>query len=118
MKVYLKFIPKIGFSQVQEPLLFSDFFLKCFDIGGNLAVLSLNGLFILSTKHNLESKLYYNKLYVLLKQRLSEGKVLKPGFLRLVELSLTSHLLPSALVASFIRLFLREALRASLSQVV
>ena len=98
-------------------MLFSDFFLKSYDMGGSLAVLALNGLFILSTKYNLESKLYYNKLYALLKRRLADGKAMKPGFLKLVELSLSSHLLPSSLVASFVRLFMRESLRGSLFQV-
>ena len=117
IKIFLKSIPKFGFSQVSEPLLFSDFFLKSYDMGGSLAVLALNGLFILSTQYNLESKLYYTKLYTLLKHRLAEGKPLKPGFLKLVELSVSSHLLPSSLVASFIRLFMKESLRTSTSQV-
>lgn len=118
MKIYLKFIPKIAFSQVNEPLMFSDFFLKSYDMGVNLAVQALNGLFILSTKYGLETKLYYNKLYALVKKQLSGGKIMKPGFLKLVELSLSSHLLPSTLVASFIRLFVKESLRAPLSQVL
>jgi CBF/Mak21 family len=118
IKVYLKFIPKIGFLQVSEPILFSDFFLRGYELGGSIAVLSLNGLFILCTKYNLESKLYYKKLYQLVKHRLAEGKVLKPAFLKLVDLSLSSHLLPSALVGSFVRLFIKESLRSSASQVI
>lgn len=116
IKVYLKIIPKIGFSQVQDALIFSDFYLKSFDLGGNLSVLALNGMFILCTRHNLESKLYYNKLYTLLKKLLSNGKPLKKNFLRLIELSLSSHLLPASLVASFLRLFLKESIRASTHQ--
>jgi U3 small nucleolar RNA-associated protein 19 len=115
-KLYLKFIPKIAFAQVPEPLLFSDFFLKCYEMGSSPAMLALNGLFILSTKHGLESKLYYEKLYLLLKSLLGSGKSLKRGFLRLVELSLSSHLLPAGLIASFIRMLLREALRSPLHQ--
>lgn len=116
IKTYLKAIPKFGFAQVAEPLLFSDFFLKSYDMGGSLAVLALNGLFILSTQYNLESKLYYTKLYVLLRRRMEEGKNMKPGFLRLVELSLSSHLLASTLVASFVKLFMKETLRTTRNQ--
>lgn len=113
IKLFLKNLPKIAFPYVPNPLVFSDFYLKCFDLGDSYSMLALNGLFILSTRYGLESKLYYNKLYTMLKTRLKKGKYLKPGFLRLVELSLSSHLLPAALIASFIRLFLKEALRSS-----
>lgn len=118
IKLYLKFIPKIGFSQVQDALIFSDFYLKSFDFGENFSVLSLNGLFVLCTRHNLESKLYYNKLYTLLKKLLHSGKALKKNFLRLIELSLSSHLLPASLIASFLRLFLKESLKSSTSQTI
>jgi hypothetical protein len=112
-KLFLKYLPKSAFQQVSNPLVFSDFFLRSFDLGDTFSMLSLNGLFVLSTKYGLEPKLYYNKLFSLLKLRLKKGKTMKPGFLRLVELSLSSHLLPAALVASFIRLFLKESLRSS-----
>jgi len=114
-KQAIKVLTKKGIPRVQEPLIFSDFLLKCFGVGGSTSVMALSGLFKLMTQYNLESKKYYSKLYELLKSELSSGKVLKSGFLKIVELSLASSMLPATLIASFVKVLMQESLRSSLS---
>lgn len=106
---------KHGLPIVSEPLMFSDFYLKAFDNGGSLAVLALSGLFILMTKHGLEAKQYYMKLYQLLKIQLNKGKTLSKGYLKLLELSLSSPMLPSSMIGSFIKILLKESLLSPVS---
>ena len=112
-KPILKSIPKFVLPKISDPLCLSDFLLKTYEMGGKISVLSLSGLFILISKYGLECKQYYTKLYALLKQQLAQAIYMKPGFLKLVELSLSSNLLPAALVAAFVKLFLRYAIKGS-----
>lgn len=112
-KPILKSIPKFVLPKISDPLCLSDFLMKTYEMGGKMSVLGLSGLFILISKYGLECKQYYTKLYALLKYQLQQSSYLKPGFLKLVELSLSSNLLPAALVASFVKLFLRHAIKGS-----
>lgn len=112
-KPILKSIPKFVLPKISDPLCLSDFLMKTYEMGGKMSVLGLSGLFILISKYGLECKQYYSKLYALLKYQLEQSSYLKPGFLKLVELSLSSNLLPAALVASFVKLFLRHAIKGS-----
>ncbi|CAG9332468.1 unnamed protein product [Blepharisma stoltei] len=115
IKFLLKALCKYGLPNVSDPLMFSDFYLKSFDNGGNTAVLALSGLFILMTKHGLEAKQYYMKLYQLIRTQLQKGKTLSKSFLKLLELSLSSPMLPSSLIGSFIKVLLKESLLSPVS---
>jgi hypothetical protein len=62
----------------------------------------------------LELKEYYTKLYGPLHD-MADALDYHAGLLRLTELSLSSTALPAAMVASFVKFFLRTALTSSLS---
>lgn len=54
--------------------LLADFLIKCYDRGGGLAVLSLQGLFQLLQFHNLELDDFYTRLYKMLEPRIFEAR--------------------------------------------
>ncbi|XP_029648788.1 nucleolar complex protein 4 homolog B isoform X2 [Octopus sinensis] len=53
-------------SCLEAPLQLSDFLFNSFKMGGSVSLLSLNGIFILMDKHNLNYPDFYKKLYSLL----------------------------------------------------
>jgi len=110
----LKKLPSNVIPNLADPKCLGDFLIRSFEQDASLAVLALNGLFILITRHGLELKEYYTKLYGLLHE-ISDALDYHPNLLKLTELSLSSSALPAAIVASFIKFFLRLALTSSLS---
>ncbi|CDZ97910.1 Predicted nucleolar protein involved in ribosome biogenesis [Phaffia rhodozyma] len=87
------------------------------DKGGPLGLLALNGLFILMTQYNLEYPDFYAKLYSMLDRSVLHIKY-RARFFRLTETFLSSTLLPSSLIASFIKRLARLALTAPPAAVV
>lgn len=110
----LKKLPSKVIPNLADPKCLSGFLITCFELDASLAVLALHGLFLLITAHGLELKEYYTKLYTLLHE-ISDALDYHPNLLRLTELSLSSTALPAALIASFVRFFLRLALTSSLT---
>lgn len=118
------------FPKVSKPILFSDFIIGAYDIVDNvvgklshqkivLSIHALSSLFILLTNHGLDytSINFYEKLYRLLDHlenifRMKE----KEKFLRLMELSIKSPLLPSSIAASFMKKLLRIIISNHMSQ--
>lgn len=120
------------FPKVANPILFSDFLISAYDLVdtvGNKTELShkdivisihaLSSLFILLANHGLDytSINYYTKLYSLLNylQNIFRMKE-KEKFLKLLELSLKSPMLPSAIAASFIKKVLRMIITQYIEQ--
>ena len=110
------------FPKVANPLVFSDFIISAYDLvdikkGAKvkiedvvISIHALSSLFILMTNHGLDytSINYYVKLYGLLDYFEQIFKIKeKEKFLRLLELSIKSPMLPSAIAASFIKKVLR-----------
>lgn len=114
------------FPHVSNPLVFSDFIISaydCVDMSNEssadkakvkqdviISIHALSSLFILLTNHGLDytSINYYTKLYYLLNYfELIFSLKERFKFLRLLELSIKSPLLPSAIAASFIKKILR-----------
>jgi hypothetical protein len=87
---------------VDNPLIFSNFLLRKFKQGGELAVASLSSLFLLITKHKLECKGYYKYLYRTLAIEFGKSEPSKE-YLKLVEASLKSSALPAKIVAAFMK---------------
>lgn len=104
------------FPKVERPELFSDFIISAYDLVDDnkglshldveVSIHALSSLFILLVNHGLDytSVNFYQKLYSLLEYlpnifRMKE----KEKFLRLLELSLKSPMLPSAVAASFMK---------------
>jgi len=48
---------------IANPIALCDFLTDSFNVGGVVSVLSLSGLFVLMTKHNLDSPNFFPKLY-------------------------------------------------------
>ena len=120
------------FPKVSKPIIFSDFIISAYDLIDNigdksklahkdivLSIHALSSLFILLANHGLDytSINYYTKLYRLLDYlknifRMKE----KEKFLRLLELSLKSPMLPSIIAASFIKKLLRVIITEHIEQ--
>ena len=96
---------------LKNPLQFTDFLLDSFKIGGSISLLSLNGVFILMTQHDLEYPDFYTKLYNLCTPELLHAKY-RARFFYLANMFLASPLLPEYLVAAFVKRFSRLCLTA------
>eukprot|EP00742_Colponemidia_sp_Colp-10_P005483 GILJ01005858.1.p1 GENE.GILJ01005858.1~~GILJ01005858.1.p1 ORF type:complete len:450 (+),score=89.00 GILJ01005858.1:551-1900(+) len=95
---------------ITDPLRLSDFLTDSYNIGGIVSVLALSGLFILITKHHLDYPDFYKKLYALLDESIFTVKY-RARFLKLLDLSLKSTLMPAYVVASFIKKLARLSIR-------
>lgn len=102
-----------------KPSLLHDFLVDALDAGGATALLALNTLFTLMTKHNLNYPAFYTRLYALL---LDDPPFLhvrfRSRFLRLLDTFLSSTHLSATLIASFAKRLSRAALRAPPSAIV
>ncbi|KAM0787461.1 hypothetical protein ACM66B_003539 [Microbotryomycetes sp. NB124-2] len=94
-----------------DPKRLMDWLVDCADAGGSIAILALNGLFTLITKHNLEYPDFYTKLYALLDRDVLHVRY-RPRFFRLLLVFMSSTHLPAALVASFVKRLARLSLSA------
>lgn len=100
-----------------RPTKLMDFLTDSYEVGGIISILSLNGLFELIKKYNLDYPNFYLKLYSLFDQDLFHVKY-RSRFLRLADIFLSSTHLPSSLVASFLKKMSRLSLTASPSAIV
>jgi U3 small nucleolar RNA-associated protein 19 len=94
-----------------KPQLLMDFFIACYDHGGTISLLALNGLFHLMTTKNLDYPNFFPKLYALLDRDIFHLRY-RSRFFRLLDTFLASTHLPAALVASFIKRMSRLCLTA------
>lgn len=81
------------------------------DRGGPLALLSLNGIFVLIRDYNLEYAHFYRRLYTLMDSEVMHVKY-RARFFRLSEVFLASSHLPASLIAAFIKKLARLSLTA------
>eukprot|EP00191_Tetraselmis_sp_GSL018_P021538 CAMPEP_0177578348 /NCGR_PEP_ID=MMETSP0419_2-20121207/296_1 /TAXON_ID=582737 /ORGANISM="Tetraselmis sp., Strain GSL018" /LENGTH=576 /DNA_ID=CAMNT_0019066777 /DNA_START=92 /DNA_END=1823 /DNA_ORIENTATION=- len=107
-KVLLK-LPTVVIPNLTNPLLLSDFLTRMLDQSGLIAVLALNGLFLLVTQHGLEYPNFYKRLYGLLTADVFKVKH-RVQFFKLVDAFLSSSLVPAYTAASFAKRFARLAL--------
>ncbi|SNX83522.1 related to NOC4 - nucleolar protein, mediates maturation and nuclear export of 40S ribosomal subunits [Melanopsichium pennsylvanicum] len=94
-----------------KPTLLHDFLVSCLDSRGATALLALNAIFTLVTKHNLDYPQFYTRLYAMLDASVLHMKY-RARFLRLLETFLSSTHLSSTLVASFAKRLSRLSLRS------
>lgn len=83
-----------------NPKYLMDFLTDSYGTGGIVSILSLNALFILITKYNLDYADFYPKLYALLDQNIPHVKY-RARFFRMLDIFLQSPLLPSYLIGAF-----------------
>jgi len=96
---------------LEKPVLMADFLFGCFDVGGAISVLSLNGLYTLMTKHNLDCPEFYSHLYKLFQVEIFHMKF-KARFFYMANIFLASTHLQMSLVASFVKRLARLSLKA------
>jgi hypothetical protein len=92
-----------------DPKRLIDFLTSCYDMGGVVSVLSLNGLFILIHKHHLDYPDFYRRLYSVLDPSILSAKYM-PRFFHLLDIFLSSTHLPLYLVAAFVKKLSRMVL--------
>ncbi|KAK4053385.1 Maturation and nuclear export of 40S ribosomal subunits interacting protein [Microbotryomycetes sp. JL201] len=111
MKRLLSMLHRQILPHMVDPKRLMDWLVDCAEAGGSIAILALNGLFTLITKHNLEYPDFYTKLYALLDRNVLHVRY-RPRFFRLLLVFMSSTHLPAALVASFIKRLARLCLSA------
>lgn len=110
-KVLMNLHDKI-MPQMQDPKLLIDFLTDSYNLEGSIAMLALNGLFLLIQNYNLDYPDFFKKLYNLLNVDIFEVKY-RDRFLALADLFLTSLNLPAYMAAAFIKRLARLSLRVS-----
>lgn len=116
-KTTLLILHKRIIPYLMKPTRLMDFLTDSYEVGGVVSVLSLNGLFELMKKYNLDYPNFYEKLYSLFDKDLFHVKY-RSRFIRLADVFLSSTHLPSAIVASFLKKMARLSLNASPSAIV
>jgi U3 small nucleolar RNA-associated protein 19 len=111
LKQALILLPKDVLPRVSRPLLFADFFMSAYQHSGVIAVLALDGLFLLMTQHRLEFPDFYKQLYRILKPQLFFVKY-RTRFFRLLDKCLRNDLLPAHVVAAFVKRLCRCVMTA------
>ena len=98
--------------QMEDPKLLIDFLTDCYDLEGPIALLALNGLFLLIQNYNLDYPDFFKKLYNLLDADIF-GVKYRDRFCALADLFLTSLNLPAYMAAAFVKRLARISLRVS-----
>lgn len=109
-KVILAALPTSIIPNMAHPIRLSDYLTQSYSIGGLSSILSLEGLFILMTKYNLEYPQFYNSLYTLMNTSIFYSAH-RTKFLQLLSfVLLKSQMLPAYLIAAFCKRLARIAL--------
>lgn len=95
-------LPEHVMPHLLHPLSLADFLSQSFSVGGLTSVLALSGLFILIQCHNLDYPDFFQSLYEIIEPSIFYAKH-RARFFRLLDMCLTSSLLPSYVIASFIK---------------
>lgn len=98
-------------SNLDKPLLLTDFLMDSLDVGGPVSLLALQGIFTLIQVHNLDYPNIYAKLYSMFEPEIFHTKY-KSRLFHLSDLFLSSTHLPETLVAAFAKRLARLALIA------
>ncbi|XP_065345026.1 nucleolar complex protein 4 homolog B [Cloeon dipterum] len=99
-------------DNLSQPKMLTDFLMTSLNYGGALSLLSLQGIFNLIQKHNIEYPDVYSKLYSLFTPDILRTKY-KQRLFFLSDLFLSSTHIPESLVAAFAKRLSRLALTAS-----
>ncbi len=111
-KRVLSVLNDVVIPQMTRPQLLIDYLTDAYDNGGGIiSLLALSSLFTLIQKHNLDYPDFFTKLYSLLDNRILHISY-RRRFLRLLDLFMTSTMLPAYLVAAFVKRIARLALYA------
>lgn len=98
-------------AYLDKPTMLTDYLMDSLDVGGQISLLALQGIFILIHKHNVSYPNIYEKLYMMFEPEIFHMKY-KPRLFHLADIFLTSTYLPETLVAAFTKRLARLALIA------
>ncbi|WVQ83793.1 hypothetical protein IAT38_005937 [Cryptococcus sp. DSM 104549] len=101
----------LGHFKPERRLRIADWLGALVDGGGAMAMLAMNGLFVLITQYNFEYPRFYEMLYGLLDRNVMHVKY-RARFFRLLDAFMNGSLMPATIVASFIKRLSRLALTA------
>jgi U3 small nucleolar RNA-associated protein 19 len=101
-KLVLKHLPEYVMTNLENPLLLSDYLSSSYDKGDILSVLALESLFQLIVKYNLDYPNFFKSLHKLCTVEVFSAKY-RSKFIKLLSASLQSTNIPAYLVASFIK---------------
>lgn len=96
-------------DRINKPLTLIDFLCDAYRQGGVAAVLALDGLFELITKHNLDYPKFFHQLYAILEPNLFLVAY-RVRFVELLHLALSSQYVSAQMVAAFCKRLARIAL--------
>jgi U3 small nucleolar RNA-associated protein 19 len=96
---------------LEKPAMLTDYLMDSLDMGGPIALLALQGIFILIHKYNMSYPNIYEKLYAMFEPEIFHMKF-KPRLFHLADIFLSSSYLPETLVAAFAKRLARLALIA------
>lgn len=105
----LHVLPSIILPNISNPLNVADYLFTCFKSGGLVAVLALQGIFLLMLDHGLEYTQFYDQLYSLLTPDAFSSRHRNQLF-QLVELCMKSLRVPGYIAAAFIKKVARISL--------
>jgi hypothetical protein len=94
-----------------RPARLVDFFMAAYSHGGLVGLMSLEGVFTLITKHNLDYPAFFDRVYALLGPDALAGPH-RAQFLRLLDVSLRSSYIAEHVVAAFAKKLARLCLTA------
>jgi len=101
-RLVLRHLPDHVIPEMVQPILLADYLTRSYNMGGVIAVLSLESLFILIAQHNLDYPNFFLSLYRLCTNRVFSAKY-RVKFMRLLHMSLQSTNLPAYTVGAFIK---------------
>ncbi|KAK8846551.1 hypothetical protein IAR55_005637 [Kwoniella newhampshirensis] len=101
----------LGHFKPERRLRIADWLGGLVDNGGAMAMLAMNGLFVLITQYNFEYPRFYERLYGLLDRNVMHVRY-RARFFRLLDTFLSTSLISASLIASFIKRLSRLALTA------
>lgn len=96
---------------LEKPAMLTDYLMDSLDLGGPIALLALQGIFILIHKYNMSYPNIYEKLYAMFEPEIFHMKF-KPRLFHLADIFLSSTFLAETLVAAFAKRLARLALIA------
>lgn len=102
---------------LEKPTMLTDYLMDSLDVGGQISLLALQGIFVLIHKHNMSYPNIYEKLYMMFEPEIFHMKF-KPRLFHLADIFLTSSYLPETLVAAFVKRLARLALIAPPQDVI
>ncbi|CAH1104389.1 unnamed protein product [Psylliodes chrysocephalus] len=104
-------------TNLEKPLLLTDFLMDSLDVGGSISLLALQGIFTMIQVHNLDYPNIFTKLYSMFEPEIFHTKY-KARLFYLSDLFMSSTHLPENLVAAFAKRMARLALIAPSEDII